>query len=104
MVIEHILEINLNAIHLMLISREKAMNEIQEYDVVALIEDTQAIHKETKQLILLKRGQVGTIIMSFDKKAYLIDFADSQGNTYAMETVSSSKLMHLIYKPTLTYA
>ncbi len=62
-------------------------------DVVALTEEINAIHKETSGPILLRPGQVGTILMSFDDRAYLVDFADAQGNTYAMETVPSEKLM-----------
>jgi Domain of unknown function (DUF4926) len=34
--------------------------------------------------------------MSFDDRAYLVDFTDAQGNTYAMETVPSEKLMKLV--------
>lgn len=72
------------------------MNEIQEYDLVALTEDTNATHKITKQPILLRRGQMGTVLMYFDRTAYLIDFTDSQGNTFAMETIESMKLLRLI--------
>lgn len=72
---------------------------LNEYDIVALKEETSAIHKETKQPILLRQGQVGTILMNFDSHAYLVDFADAQGNTYAMETVPSEKLMQLVYEP-----
>ncbi|MCL1495900.1 MAG: DUF4926 domain-containing protein, partial [Pseudanabaena sp. Salubria-1] len=50
------------------------MNEIQEYDLVALTEDAIATHKVTHQQILLRRGQMGTVLMSFDDKAFLIDF------------------------------
>lgn len=78
------------------------MSQIQEYDLVALTEDISAIHKETKQPILLKRGQMGTVLMNFNNLAYLIDFADSEGDTYSMETISFSKLMLLIDKPLLT--
>lgn len=74
---------------------------IKEYDVVALTNEIQAVHKETKQLILLKPGQVGTVLMSFDDQAYLIDFADAQGETYAMETVPYTQLMLLTYEPVL---
>ena len=80
------------------------MSQIKEYDVVALIEDVRAIHKETGQPILLRRGQVGTVVMAFDRKAFLIDFSDSKGITYAMETLPANKLMHLIYEPTEVYA
>ena len=79
------------------------MSQIKEYDVVALIENVQAIHKETGQPILLQRGQVGTVVMAFDCKAFLIDFSDSKGTTYAMETLPANKLMHLIYEPTKVY-
>ena len=72
---------------------------LHEYDVVALTEEIQAIHKETSGAILLRSGQVGTILMSFDDRVYLVDFADAQGNTYAMETVPSEKLMQLVYEP-----
>ena len=73
-------------------------------DVVALTEEINAIHKETSGPILLRPGQVGTILMSFDDRAYLVDFADAQGNTYAMETVPSEKLMQLVYEPLPAYA
>ncbi|NJN60094.1 MAG: DUF4926 domain-containing protein [Leptolyngbyaceae cyanobacterium SL_5_9] len=74
---------------------------IKEYDVVALTDEIQAIHKETKQPILLKRGQVGTVLTSFNDQAYLIDFSDAGGKTYAMETVPSDSLMVLVYEPSL---
>jgi Domain of unknown function (DUF4926) len=45
---------------------------------------------------------MGTVLMDFDKLAYLIDFADSEGHTYAMETIPFSKLMLLLDKPLLT--
>ena len=80
------------------------MMTLHEYDVVALTAEIQAIHKETSEQILLRSGQVGTILMSFDDRAYLVDFADAQGNTYAMETVPSEKLMQLVYEPLPAYA
>jgi hypothetical protein len=80
------------------------MMTLDEYDVVALTEEIQAIHKDTSGPILLRPGQVGTILMSFDDRAYLVDFADAQGNTYAMETVPSEKLMQLVYEPLPAYA
>ncbi len=72
---------------------------LNEYDTVVLTEEVQATHKATHQPILLRVGQVGTILMSFDDRAYLVDFADAQGNTYAMETIPSQHLMQLIYEP-----
>ena len=77
------------------------MNTIQEYDLVALTEDLTATHKVTHQPILLRRGQMGTILRSFDNQAFLVDFTDQQGNTFAMETVDYSKLLQLIQEPEL---
>jgi hypothetical protein len=80
------------------------MNEIQEYDLVALTEDAIATHKATHQQILLRRGQMGTVLMSFENKAFLIDFTDKQGNTFAMETIEKTKLLRLINEPELAIA
>lgn len=71
----------------------------KEYDVVALKSDIQAVHKENQQPILLQAGQVGTVVMNFNNEAYLIDFSDAQGITYAMETVPQDQLMLLHYEP-----
>lgn len=77
------------------------MKEIQEYDLVALTEDTIATHKITHQPILLRRGQMGTVLMSFEDKAFLIDFTDTQGRTFAMETIASPQLLRLLNEPEL---
>ena len=75
------------------------MSNINEYDLVALTENVQAVHKETRELIVLRRGQLGTVLMEFNAEAYLVDFADAQGCTYAMETISADKLMLLFDEP-----
>ncbi len=75
------------------------MIQIQEYDLVVLDRDIPATHKETNQPILLRKGQVGTVLTSFEKKAYLIDFADQEGITYAMETIPAEQLIPLLYQP-----
>jgi len=78
-------------------------NEIQEYDLVALTEDAIAVHKVTHQPIVLRRGQMGTVLMSFDQRAFLVDFTDRLGNTFAMETIESAKLLRLISEPELAH-
>jgi hypothetical protein len=40
--------------------------KFNEYDIIALTEETRAIHKETREPIVLQRGTVGTILMDFD--------------------------------------
>lgn len=71
---------------------------IHEYDVVALTEDLPATHSETNASILLRRGQVGTVLMEFEGPAYLVDFSDNEGQTYAMETIAAQKLMPLLHE------
>ena len=75
------------------------MNQIQEYDLVAIDRDIYATHKETNEPILLRKGQVGTVVMDFDGEGFLIDFADGKGTTYAMETVPAHGLIPLLYNP-----
>ncbi|MEG4860707.1 DUF4926 domain-containing protein [Microcoleus sp. K1-B6] len=38
--------------------------------MVALTEDLEATHFETKQIIKLYKGQVGTVVMEFDGSAF----------------------------------
>ena len=75
------------------------MTQLKEYDLVAIERDIPATHKETKQPILLRKGQVGTIVMDFEGQAFLIDFTDEKGITYAMETILKENLIPLLYSP-----
>ncbi|MDB9525304.1 DUF4926 domain-containing protein [Oscillatoria sp. CS-180] len=77
---------------------------IHEYDVVALTEDLEALHPDTQSSILLRRGQVGTVLMKFNGEACLVDFSDNDGQSYAMETISVQKLMPLFHEPAVTAA
>lgn len=65
------------------------------HDVVALLEDLPAKHFETDQPLLLRRGQIGTIVMTYDGNTFEIEFADSEGRTYALLPVPSGRLMRL---------
>ena len=80
------------------------MDSIKEYDLVVLTKDISAIHKQNQTPILLRRGQVGTVIMDFEQQAFLIDFADEEGVTYAMETVDKKYLIPLLYQPSSVLA
>jgi hypothetical protein len=72
---------------------------IQEYDLVALTDEYIATHKTTHENIQLQPGQVGTVLMLLAPEVCLVDFADSQGNTYAMETIPMQKLLLLHQEP-----
>ena len=75
---------------------------LQEYDLVALMDQITSIHKAIQKPIVLKRGQVGTVLMLFNNEACLVDFVDDRGQTYAMETVPIDKLLRLVHEPEFT--
>jgi len=39
----------------------------KEYDIVVLRSDIRAVHKDSQQPILLQAGQVGTVVMNFNR-------------------------------------
>jgi hypothetical protein len=74
------------------------MTQIQLHDTVALVEDTKTQRFMTEQEIILRRGQVGTIVEEYnDGEAFEVEFSDERGQTYALLTVKSEKLMPLFY-------
>jgi hypothetical protein len=60
-------------------------------DVVALLEDVPELG--------LYRGQVGTIVEEYTPEAFEVEFCDSEGHTYALETLSAEQLMPLYHRP-----
>ncbi len=75
--------------------------EIHMHDVVALIEDTLAEHFETGQPLWLRRGQVGTVVMTYDGSAFEVEFAGRDGRAYALLPIPAQKLMVLWDVPEL---
>lgn len=59
-------------------------------DTVALLEDMPTLK--------LYRGQVGTIVEEYESGVFEVEFSDSKGRTYALETLSASQLMVLQYE------
>ncbi len=74
------------------------------HDVVALLEDMPVKHFETGRDLLLRRGQVGTVVMTYDGSAYEVEFATPDGRAYAMLPIAGEKLMVLHHRPELTAA
>jgi hypothetical protein len=60
-------------------------------DVVAITEDLPD-HS-------LKRGLVGTVVEILAPDAFEVEFADRDGQTYAMLPLKSNQLMVLAYEP-----
>ena len=73
--------------------------EIHMHDLVALLEDTPARHFETDAPLLLHRGQIGTVVMTYDGTAFEIEFAGADGRADAMLPVPAAKLMRLHHSP-----
>jgi Domain of unknown function (DUF4926) len=60
-------------------------------DVVALLEDLSTLG--------LYQGQVGTIVEEYEPGVFEVEFSDTQGRTYALETLPAQQLMVLYHHP-----
>ncbi|MBE9202495.1 DUF4926 domain-containing protein [Synechocystis salina LEGE 06099] len=60
-------------------------------DVVALVEDLPELN--------LYRGNVGTIVEEYEPNIFEIEFSDTTGKAYAIETLNASQLMILYHYP-----
>ncbi len=70
-------------------------SDIHLHDVVALLEDLSVKHFETGQTLILRRGQIGTVVMTYDGATFEVEFAGPDGRTYALLPIAASKLMVL---------
>src|SRR5438093_394976 len=53
-------------------------------------------HAEHRQLmLLLRRGQMGTVVMTYDGSTFEVEFADRDGRAYAILPVRAEKLIRL---------
>ena len=59
-------------------------------DTVALLKDLPTLN--------LYRGQVGTIVEEYEQDVFEVEFVDTKGRTYALETLEASQLMLLRYQ------
>jgi hypothetical protein len=74
-------------------------SRIHLHDVVVLLEDVDARHFETGRPLLLRRGQVGTVVMTYDGTVFEVEFAGKDGRAYAILPIHASKLMILRDSP-----
>lgn len=70
------------------------MEQMKDLDVVALTESFLATHYETGKPITLQRGQVGTVVMTFDGTVFEVEFSH-KGAAFAIETIPAEKLLLL---------
>jgi hypothetical protein len=78
--------------------------EIHELDVVVLAEDVRAEHFETRQPLLLRRGQLGTVVLDYPGGVFEVEFADKDGRAYAMLALPANKLIVLHDEPEVAAA
>ncbi len=62
---------------------------------VALLEDMHTTHFESGEPVLLRRGDIGTVVMLYDGGACEVEFADRRGRTYALLPLSANRLLVL---------
>lgn len=74
-------------------------NDIHLHDVVALLEDLPVVHFETGQPLRLRRGQIGTIVMTYDGTTFEVEFSGPDGRAYAILPVAANKLIVLRNAP-----
>lgn len=73
--------------------------EIHMHDVVALLQDTTTTHFDTGRPLVLRRGQIGTVVMVYEGNTYEVEFAGRDGRAYALLPVPADKLMVLRDSP-----
>jgi hypothetical protein len=69
--------------------------DIKTHDVVALLQDVRTKHFESGQSLLLRRGQIGTVVMTYPDGACEVEFADRDGRAFAVLPLQPSQLMVL---------
>lgn len=65
------------------------------HDLVALLAEMPARHFATGAPLTLRRGQIGTVVMTYDGSAFEVEFSDAQGRAFAMLPIPASKLILL---------
>ena len=65
------------------------------HDVVALLEEVSAKDFSTARPLRLHRGQIGTVVMIYPDGACEVEFADRDGQAYAILSIQPDRLMVL---------
>ena len=79
--------------------RSTMIGEIKMHDVVALLQDVRTKHFESGQALPLRRGQIGTIVMTYNDGACEAEFADRDGRAFAILPLRPDQLMVLHETP-----
>ena len=73
--------------------------EISMHDVVALLADMPAEHLSTRRPLTLRRGDVGTVVVTHEGSAYEVKFLGRDGRACALVTVPAAQLIALHFEP-----
>ena len=65
------------------------------HDVVALLQVVRTKHFESGQALLLRRGQIGTVVMCYKDGTCEVEFADRDGRGFAILSLRPDQLMIL---------
>ena len=60
---------------------------------MALLEDITTTHFTTGTPLTLWRGQMGTVVMTYDGSAFEVEFCDPRGRAFALLPLAAEKLM-----------
>ncbi len=71
------------------------VGKIKMHDVVALLQDVQTKHFESGQALVLRRGQIGTVVMTYPDGVFEVEFADRDGRAFAILPLRPDQLMVL---------
>jgi hypothetical protein len=77
---------------------------IKIHDVVALTQDVRTKHFDSGQAIILRRGQIGTVVMLYPDGACEVEFADRAGGAFGMLPLRPEQLMILHDTPNFAAA
>jgi hypothetical protein len=69
------------------------------HDSVALLEDTHTSHLDNGRPLVLRRGQIGTVVMVYDGGNFEVEFATRDGRAYAILPIAGDRLMVLHDSP-----
>ena len=65
------------------------------HDVIALLEELRAKDFNTAGPLLLHRGQIGTVVMTYPDGGCEVEFADRDSRAYTILPIQPEKLMIL---------
>ena len=65
------------------------------HDLVALLEDVHGTHCDHGRPLILRRGQIGTVVMTYDGPVVDVEFSGQDGRAYAIVPVNVRGLLAL---------